>query len=459
MKRGKVLLFDWDFITARDDSDVSIGVCLTYAERLMLLTIVDFIGWASRWQSPAGETIIQDDIDAWRDSISNKLMLQDCTMDCDDVLQCIIDDLDGDGDLTQALIDWLNNNVNQVNPGGDATNTAMIEAIGDDLASGLSCSKDDLYGFTTQLVQLLNMAIEDFFEIVEQLTSFIEYAGAIVDNIPYLSQITDFVDYLCENIADNYLAHYDLDYEIELACELLCLAYTENCVLTWEMLLDVMSNRVAVAWVNAEPGDFFDVFVTGTWEDEQYVDLAIYACAFILGKGAGWGGYTLERVRSLCEGFLNDPDSDWATDCDCGWIKVYKFDEDELGGWTINQGIWANSWALYSQIEGGINEAGIEHDYTGFDGLEKIKVLRRWDTVVEAGQGLQISVTHDGGSSVTSSPMGAGAVNWITKEYDPPLDGVTYIELQMRHNNTDDGGSVAIEKIRMEGTGNDGPDS
>ena len=454
--RYKGILFDYDFIKAKGYTETQ-GICLTYRERQILLTMMDFVGWKTRWFSKTDQTITQDEIDNWRDKILGKLMFEDCSMTCAEVIQCILDDLDDDGEFPQGLKDWLETHGGGITAGGDATGTGTIPETYDDLMSGMTCNMNNVFGFTLQFVQLMNRMIEDFFEIVEQLEGFIEYSGAIVESIPILTSVLDFVDFLCENIADNYLAHYDTAYENELACELACIAYTEDCELSFETLLDVMSTRVQVDWTEISLNDLCGIFITGTWSGTEYCNLAIYACAYILANGAGWGGYSLQMIQRLLEAFWNDPNSDWSTICECGWIKTYVFDEEDLGNWVCNQGIWANTYAYYSQISGVNNEADVDHDYVGFDGLTSIKVLRRWDLVVETGQGLRVGVTHSGGTDTTVVAFGSGAVRWIEETFDPPLDGVTNIHLEARHNSIEEGGSVAIEKIRLEGVGSDAP--
>jgi hypothetical protein len=125
----------------------------------------------------------------------------------------------------------------------------------------------------------------------------------------------------------------------------------------------------------------------------------------------------------------------------------------------VLQGQWANKYGNYSTLEGNENRVLVEHDYDSFDGLEKVKVWRSWDLEVESGQGLQITVEHGGGTAVHAISIGAGAWCELEKVYSPVLDDVTRIALMLRHNNTGDGGSVAIQSIRLEGTGDNPPES
>jgi len=455
MKHGKVLQFDYDFITSKDNIDV-LATCFTYAERQILLSMIDYIGWSTRWHSPTGQTIDQDEIDLFRDNIARKLMLEDCGMDCDDVVACLTDDIDNYGDFIQALIAWLNQNIGEIDPGGGKTDTGSIDDIYNNLIDGIGCNKDNVFGFTLQLVKFLNQIIEDAFEKLEALGNAIEYMSLVADFCPYLAPFLDMIDLLGETVAENYLANYDASYENELACELLCLAMTNNCKLSFEDLMNVLASRVYYAWQNLSPVTVFGYITTGTWSGTEYCDVGMFVAAYVLQKGASWGGVSLQLLQRFMESFLNDPNSDWSVLCDCGWIKLYPFSVDDLGNWVVDQGQWANSYAAYSTIET-YNEVRISHDYSGFDGLKTVRVLRGWDQVSQTGEGIQIKVVHGGGTAVHSLNIGAAAKQWVEKVYPTALNNVTEVEIIVRDNSVPEGGSTSIDVIRLEGTGNNPP--
>lgn len=68
---------DWDFVSTRPDDLTCYR--LSKKQVAILLAFTEYIGWKTRWFSPTGAVISQDQIDAWQSAIETALMLpEDC---------------------------------------------------------------------------------------------------------------------------------------------------------------------------------------------------------------------------------------------------------------------------------------------------------------------------------------------------------------------------------------------
>jgi hypothetical protein len=166
---------------------------------------------------------------------------------------------------------------------------------------------------------------------------------------------------------------------------------------------------------------------------------------------------TTTGITVFGEPYLVTVEGDGIVQAAGDWTRYYEFDETFTEGWTVIQGQWANPTNLFTSIVGSNNQAVIEQNFSGFDGLETVRIHRTWNQVVKTGQGIQVTVTHSGGSDVLAASIGSGATAFIDVDMPAPRDGVTYIEIELRHNTVGDGGSASIIDFSLIGNSNNPP--
>ena len=345
MSRNKIIQFDYDWIMSKDDV-TAISVCLTWRERQILLSMLDQVGWLTRWTG----TPVLDVIENWRDELFSKL-IGECPVNCADVIACIIAALDGEGtDLEQTLIDWLGKNQNEIDVFPDGIGT--IERSADNLTGDYGCNPDDLFGFAMQLTQAMNRWILDFFEIIEVATNSVELVGAVYDSVPLLTSLTDLVDYVVDTVRENYEANYDDELEQHIACDLFCLMMAnETCSLTWDEILTYFSQQTAYELADVNLDDWGTFVLTGSWDGDEFVYIMFMTLVAVLGIGGDWTGISLAFIQRTIAAWFNDPDSDWAVLCtDCAWEYTIDFTVDGVGNWVVgslanaeNQGVFTAS--------------------------------------------------------------------------------------------------------------------
>lgn len=166
---------------------------------------------------------------------------------------------------------------------------------------------------------------------------------------------------------------------------------------------------------------------------------------------------TTSESTMFGETYLVRVEGDGIVQASADWIRYYEFDETFLEGWVVQQGLWANPTNLFGIIVGSLNQAQIDQTFSGFDGLETVRIHRTWNQVVKAGQGIFVNVTHSGGTDNLSVGIGTDAIEIIDVDLPAPRDGVTYIEIILRHNNVGDGGSLSFVDFSLIGSGTSRP--
>lgn len=312
------------------------------------------------------------------------------------------------------------------------------------------CDLDNLFGFCRQMVQLMNLEVEQFFEVLEVISNNVEFAAYVGDEAPALSTLATFISYLQNTLVESYLANYDIDYENDLACELFCYAQEQpSCELKWSDITQIMADRVSADLEDLSLSDLLTYVLSGGWSGDEFCDASILVFAFLMQIGADWAGITFAKIQQIMTSFFNDPDSDWETLCDCGYEYYYEYDQTYQNGFDPTQGQWASANALYSTSTPpyGIT---IEQTYgTSFDGLKKVEL---YTSKSGSSPVVLLTVTHAGGSYNASEPVASG--DWVTFDIPTTLNGVSYIKF---HTNTAVGLSVAYNHIRLSGIGDNPP--
>lgn len=322
--RGKVEYFNWDFINSKDDS-TAMPVCLTWAERQILLTMVDYIGWQTRWIADTG-TISFDQIEQWRDSITYKLM-GECAVNCNDVWTCL-----GITTPPSSLEAWI---IAQIGSNPDVIQVVQQPEVADIVSPIVTeimiaeCDPDLLFGFLKQLIQFINRCVEDFYERWEAELNAIEWTAIVSEKVPSLVFIAEYVNFLQESVVEAYYANYDATLEEEYICDLFCkIIGTENCTMTWMDLYEYFMNRIGAGLAQKDLLDLLQFILAGSWSGSEFCDLSFASFCGVMHNLQAWAGIDLQAIKRLWASWSNDADSDWSTLCtSCGWTFIETFDD------------------------------------------------------------------------------------------------------------------------------------
>jgi hypothetical protein len=370
---------------------------------------------------------------------------------CTSMIACLESETSG---VSSAFADWLigqiqnNSEVQNVLDGSGGDQSTPVEANSTKL--GAECDLDLLFGFTKQLTQMMNSVVVDFYQKLEEKSNFLEALPIISQEVSAFSYFVEWVEFLLNSVRDAYLSNYDLAYENEIACELFCLAQDNpDCSLTWYEVTNYFAGRIGATSALETLSDLLVFLVAGSWSGTQFCDLSLMAFAFIMRIGAEWSGIDLNALQLIVNSFFNDPDSDWMTLCDCGYVFFYEYDQAYQNGFNPTQGQWATSTALYS-TDASPYGITIEQTYgSPFDGLQKVELY-----TLKSGESpvVTLDITHSGGTVQIGKTVLNGA--WVVWDLPSTLDGVSYIKF---HTTTHVGLSVAYDHIRLSGIGDNPP--
>jgi len=453
---GKIIKWDYDFISGESTDETP--VCLSDQERQILLSVLEYVGWSTRWYSDIGTAINQDVIDLWKDNLAYKLM-GECMVDCADVWAC----LGITGDIPESLSDWL---IDQVTNNGDVIESVSNPSI--TVPSPVStdvmfegCDLDSVFGFVLQLVQWCNTAVTNGYEKLELITNQIEFAMVAAQEIPYVTEVASFVDYMQEQITEAYLAAYDETYENEVACALFCIAIDpENttCSLTWEQCYEYFLDRFGAGLANKNIIDLLNFIGGGGWAGTEFCDASIALFCGIMHFGGEWFGLTLQGIQKFWSSWFNDPNSDWETLCECGWTHTFDFSVDQQGFVAVVGGegdprakyIPASYWTNGTDSSAYYDECRITRTTVPtIDAITKIRFT--YDALTDGSIKGQFGSAAFGTIGVLNAgSMATTTVNFAVAKYVD--NGVLRFDLD---NASLVNGNIKLRSVKLWGTGED----
>jgi hypothetical protein len=193
-----------------------------------------------------------------------------------------------------------------------------------------------VFAFSLQLVQFINLAIENLFEVLELITNSVEFAQVVLESIPVVTTVANFVDYLQESLAEEYLAEYTQTLENTYACEIMCLIVSQqDCSATWQDLYEYFLQRFGAGLENIDLFDLLNYIGGGGLSGTVFVDAAFAAFCGIMYYGDRWGDITLKGIQNFWGSWSNDSNSDWEILCgsDCGWTLEQSITSQDIETW------------------------------------------------------------------------------------------------------------------------------
>lgn len=186
-----------------------------------------------------------------------------------------------------------------------------------------TCDLDILYGQCNQLVRYLDAINTDILEVIEVATNIIDATADVVGDITFVDEssvdaVLSYIQFLQDNIAENYTAQVTETYLTDCACGLFCYVQDNDCELTPDILFQYWSDRLTSGL--SITGLIFNTWayiVGGTWIGTEIADvmfLGQLALRSQLGRVLNFSAYF--DIQSRIVMYSNDPDNDWETVCD-----------------------------------------------------------------------------------------------------------------------------------------------
>lgn len=207
-----------------------------------------------------------------------------------------------------------------------------------------------MFGFVTQMVDIVNFAVLDFFQRIELITNWLELVNEVLDDIPGIGSVPailfDVVSFLQNTLAEIYIAAWDNEQRDIMRCDLFCLAVQNGCQLTlddivgyidYELQVELKSNDIQtyLTWLIS-----FGIAIPNRTAVLMGFGLVFWALSWA-SSFVGLGNAA--RFTRVMRALLNDPNEDWSILCDCvpAWCYKWSFVDGLYHGWTrrINTGL------------------------------------------------------------------------------------------------------------------------
>ncbi len=259
----------------------------------------------------------------------------------------IIDCLTTDTDTQEALANLIASNpavqaalsqfIKDHPDGSEAAKNLPIPTTTGITPPNEDCDLDILWAQCRGIVTTANTFIGDFLEQWELFTNQGEVVKDVLGAIPLLSELAsasgvsgviEYANDLSDSIGENYNGDYDEAYEIQLACDLFCLAQTKpDCVLTIDDIFHLLQDRLTVEFTPANITELIvslaDFDITGINVADLY--MFFFFAALELGNIIIPVTFGFDLFVNLIA-VINEPNDDWSTLCeDCPEVGVPNF--------------------------------------------------------------------------------------------------------------------------------------
>lgn len=341
----------WDADFYNSQSDETINISLTRKEIYLLGNLLPMINWTTRWSGDISGL----DLDAIQGNLEYQLLdeIGVGTMTCEDIANCIDTDETVQTAIENQTTQTLQSEGYEPKPDTTITDnpppTLKTSAKSENLMPiGFDCATQPqlVMGKARELVRELHETAEDFFELVEYLTNQAEALSQAISHIPVLGKVAssaiEFVDWVIETMAENYMAAYNQTVEDELACMLFC-HMMDNCEMS---INDLISLYEAKGTITTPPPDDIQALIDFAIDLPATVSVAgVAAFHWLILRILSWGtfgGFSAAYLKMLLSNFAAS-DYTYKDTCeDCPqdneptvfWRLYYDFFQTQEG-WEI----------------------------------------------------------------------------------------------------------------------------
>jgi len=268
-----------------------------------------------------GTMTIEQATTAMQDALGLYNAIEECGMTCEQIIDCIEDDTD----VQQALTNYLASQGYAPVGGGGTPNDASVYNDNPLLIDGSTiedCDNDNLFGAITQLIDFVHSSWFSFFETLEAQSNGFERAAIIGEGVPIsdsigVDTVANTFDQVLEEIGENYNANFTETLRDTYRCDVFCLV-VDTCELDFQTIADYFMARVGASITEDAFADTISWFVAGTFAGTQIVDAAFALAMQALAYGSQVINLDINGIRRGMIAALNDPDADWMTLCeDC----------------------------------------------------------------------------------------------------------------------------------------------
>jgi len=320
----KLTSFDADFYAALTDNDCI--VCLTERQVYILGQTLEQITWLrTRW---VGNTTGLD-----VDEISSEIQYRLAERMTCETLTTILVTIEGMQVQIQSILSEIAED--NIAPEFDVDTTTVsnvyseseLTDLGVTAATCDNAGKDAIYGAVKQLVSYITQNNTDFLEEIEQhVGNTAELASTLTaafppTNLLAIDDLADQLQFLVEELLEEYNATVDEELIQTTICDLFCIAVDNDCHIDFNLIFDYFGSflpstpsQAITTWANV-----MQFAVIGNFSGNQYFYYLCWLQLFAALTGNGlYGTVTINSYALQLRAGLNTPDADWSIFCiDC----------------------------------------------------------------------------------------------------------------------------------------------
>ena len=300
-------LVSWDIDEYQAFTDDECYVCLTEKEMYLIRNSLRVMEWWTRWTSELNTTL--PDIATIAENLAFKVSGEQCL----DICQAIIECIDTDTDVQNAIRDFAQLNTGYNTP----SNNSIANETG--LINPTDCDYDEIWGNAVALWTIINQTTIDTLEILKQSTNRLQILADAISAIPVIGSLPideaiGFVDQVTTWSLANYEAGLTVTLEQQIQCDLFCLMI-EDCTFSFDDLFQYFQGYFT------EDLSFYTLLQYMTWmtgvapTGEPIVYLMTVFQLYIVSIGEKYFGVNTADFYAI-SAQLGEPDNDWELLCD-----------------------------------------------------------------------------------------------------------------------------------------------
>jgi len=238
---------------------------------------------------------------------------------CDAIADCLNDE------SSPANTAMKNQIAKQMNQGADSdpntpTYSGSDSGFGKEKDATLThdnCDNDIMFGFATQLVDLINSTIEDAFQIVEAGSNVDEKAAILVQEVPMLGEALAYADQIVEEVVENYSAYYTEEIRDKFRCDIWCMiVQSPDCTFKFSQLASYFYGLAGMTPSAIAFNETMEILTNGLSWGATTVYFAHALLCDALQYASSFSGLSVPQLQKVVQSYFNDADSDWSTICD-----------------------------------------------------------------------------------------------------------------------------------------------
>ena len=316
----KLTRWDADYYNSLTDDDCI--VCLTEREIYLIGQIIEPLTWrATRWLGD----VTGLDFKAISAQLEHKLSER---MTCQNITKLLekIQSLESKIDYVfeQTVIDNGETLPDETTPAWDVTTPEEFEQEYTYTSDGCdTADKDALYGAVYNLVRYVNQVNIDALQQLSQVGNLAQQIDKLISaatgGLTPLDEVASYVDFLVNELLEEYEATVDEELLKTVTCDLFCIAVNGNCNLNLSDVINYYGSKIGTTALDFASSilDVMQFAATGTFSGDQYFYfMTTFQFITVALTDHFFGVDSMDNYMVQMAVGANSPDNDWTLLCD-----------------------------------------------------------------------------------------------------------------------------------------------